>query len=150
MLLKQLARSTLAHCSSTVSPAARRGQVPLTRTFNTSPFVMAVETLKVASTSDFSKEVEMKEVAFKDDAKILLSKVNGQYYATGSKWCVGTSVATGDHRSRTHACILNFHPILILQHSLWRTTSQGSDHLTGKNRLVRRPPMTLALSRLLY
>ena len=48
---------------------------------------MGVETVKVATTSEFTKNgAEMKEVTFKDDTKVLLSKVNGQFYATGSKW----------------------------------------------------------------
>ncbi|KAK9895956.1 hypothetical protein P389DRAFT_196070 [Cystobasidium minutum MCA 4210] len=47
---------------------------------------MAVESIKVASKSEFTKDgAEMKEVTFKDDAKILLSKVNGEFFATGSK-----------------------------------------------------------------
>lgn len=47
---------------------------------------MAIETVKVATRGEFTKDgAEMKEVTFKDDAKILLSKVNGDFFATGSK-----------------------------------------------------------------
>lgn len=49
----------------------------------------AVESIKVATKSEFTKDgAEMKEVTFKDDAKILLSKVNGEFFATGAKWYV--------------------------------------------------------------
>jgi len=44
---------------------------------------MAIEKIKVASTADL-KDGSMKEVDFKDQ-KVLLSKVKGQFYATGAK-----------------------------------------------------------------
>lgn len=69
-----------------------RTAAPLRSSFlHTTSAAMGLESIKVATTADFTKDgAEMKEVAFKDDAKILISKVDGQYYATGSKWCVGS------------------------------------------------------------
>lgn len=48
---------------------------------------MSTQRIKVASTSDLPKgTASMKEVEFGEAGKILLSQVDGQYYATGSKW----------------------------------------------------------------
>jgi len=54
------------------------------RTFNTSAAIMGLDRIKVASTGDLPKDYSMKEVEFKDQ-KVLLSKVNGKFYATGAK-----------------------------------------------------------------
>lgn len=85
---------TRPHCSSLSHP--RRLPLPLALTLPSSPYSvsatrMAIEKIKVASTADL-KDGSMKEVDFKDQ-KVLLSKVKGQFYATGSKCeCVGRCV----------------------------------------------------------
>ena len=45
---------------------------------------MGLDRIKVASTGDLPKDYSMKEVEFKDQ-KVLLSKVDGKFYATGAK-----------------------------------------------------------------
>lgn len=54
------------------------------RTFTTSAAIMGLDRIKVASTGDLPKDYSMKEVEFKDQ-KVLLSKVDGKFYATGAK-----------------------------------------------------------------
>lgn len=98
MSLSALLRSFTLHTSKRSSLAV--SALAPCRTFTASSLTMAIEKVKVASKLDFSKDVEMKEVEFKGDATILLSKVNGDYFATTSKWCVATCPSIHIRRSR--------------------------------------------------
>lgn len=55
------------------------------RTFTRSAPIMAPTTLAVECTHAELKDGQMKEVAFGEDGKVLLSKVQGQVYATSSQ-----------------------------------------------------------------
>ena len=106
---------------------------PSRRSFTRFAPIMAPTTLAVECTHAELKDGEMKEVAFGDEGKVLLSKVGGEIYATSSKVRPG-SARSGSRRPSALTCLPACHlPIAV--HALRRSARQGRPHRWRPRRL---------------